>query len=220
MGIFICFTGIDGSGKTTLAKALVTTMEKRGVKAIYVYNRYIPLILRPAIVVGNILYLRNKDFKKDYVEYSEKKRKVTKKHPHLAKLYRQFLMFDYYFQILLKIKIPLLLGNNIICDRYIYDTIVTDIAIDFNYSKEEAKKYLDKILSLFPAPDILFLVDLPEEIAYKRKDDLPSIEYLTDRRGIYQHMGEECNMIVLDGSKKLDALKCEVEREVFRWIKR
>ncbi|PXF51594.1 MAG: hypothetical protein C4B55_04285 [Candidatus Methanophagaceae archaeon] len=168
MGVFICFTGMDGSGKTTLTRALVGTMQKRGIKASYVYNRYIPIVLRPAMLVGELLFLSNKAYSRDYSEYSNTKKNTSKKHPLLAKFYQHLLLFDYFIQILFKIKLPLLFGKNIICDRYIYDTIVTDLSVDFNYSQEEVKKFLDKILSLFPTPDTAFLVDLPEEIAYQR----------------------------------------------------
>ena len=216
MGLFICFTGIDGSGKTTLARALVSTMEQRGIKAIYVYNRYIPIVLRPVMFIGDFLFLRDKDFFRDYSDYSNTKRNTTKKHTILAKLYQHLLLFDYFIQILFKIKLPLLFGKNIVCDRYIYDTIVTDLTVDFNYSKEEVKNSLNKILSLFPTPGVTFLVDLPEEMAYQRKNDIPSIEYLKERRKMYLYVGKECNMVILDGTKKLEELQCEIEKEVFQ----
>ena len=88
--------------------------------------------------------------------------------------------------------------------------------MDFNYSEEDVKKSLDKILSLFPTPNITFLVDLPEEIAYQRKDDVPSIGYLRDRRETYLHMGKECKMIILDGAMPLNELKSAVKRNVQR----
>lgn len=218
MALFICFTGIDGSGKTTLARALVSAIEQREIKAVYVYNRYIPIVLRPAMLVGELLFLRNKDCYRDYSGYSNTKRSVSKKHPLLAKFYQHFLLLDYYIQILFKIKLPLLLGKNVVCDRYVYDTIVTDLSVDFNYSEEDVKNSLDKILSLFPTPGITFLVDLPEEIAYKRKTDIPSIEYLRERRKMYLYLGKECNMLVLDGTKKLEELQCEIEKEIFQLI--
>lgn len=215
---FICFTGIDGSGKTTLAKSLVDVMKERGIEAKYVYNRYTPIILRPLILIGGWLFLRGKDGFENYEDYSGTKKSVSKKHPFGASLYQRILLFDYFFQIMFKIKLPLLLGKNIVCDRYIYDTIVTDLSVDFNYTEEDVKKSLSKIPSLFPTPDIIFLVDLPEEIAYQRKDDVPSVDYLKDRRGIYHHIGEKYGMVILDGAKKLEELQDDVKNEVFKCL--
>jgi len=213
-GMFICFTGIDGSGKTTLAKSLVDAMEQKGVKAKYVYNRYIPIILRPLMLVGRWLFLRGKDVFENYEDYTDAKKSASKKHPFWATLYQRILLFDYFFQILFKIKLPLFFGKNIVCDRYIYDTIVTDLSVDFNYSKEEIKNLLDKLLSFFPTPHITFLVDLPEEIAFQRKDDLPSVDYLRDRREKYLYLGKECEMIILDGSMPLEEVEHIIEKNV------
>ncbi len=206
-GMFICFTGMDGAGKTTLAKFLTKYLREEGIKVIYIYGRYVPIVLSPFMLMGKLLFLHNKDFYGDYSEYSNTKKTASKKHPILAGLYQHLLLFDYFFQVLFKVKLPLLFGKNIICDRYIYDTIVTDLSVDFNYTEEDVKKSLSKTLSLFPTSDITFLVDLPEEIAYQRKDDVPSIEYLRDRRKMYLYMGKEYKMIILDGTMPLDKLK-------------
>lgn len=216
-GIFICFTGIDGSGKTTLAKSLVNVMKQKGIKTKYVYNRYTPIILRPIILVGKWLFLRSKDVFENYEEYTQSKKSSSKKHPVLASLYQRILLFDYFFQTFFKVKLPLLIGKNIVCDRYIYDTIATDLSVDFNYSEEDIKNSLGK-LSLFPTPDITFLIDLPEEIAYLRKDDVPAVDYLKERRGIYLNIGEKYEMVILDGAKKLEELQDDVKNEVFKCL--
>lgn len=212
--LFICFTGIDGSGKTTLAKFLAQNLQQEGIKATYVYNRYTPILLRPVMLIGKLLFFRDKDFYRDYSEYSSTKKNASKKHPALARLYQYLLLYDYFFQIVFKIKLPLLLGKNIICDRYIYDTIITDLSVDFNYSEETTKKSLIKISSLFPTPDVIFLIDLPEEIAFRRKSDVPSLMYLKDRRKTYLYLSEEIRAILLDGSLPLDKLKCIVRDNI------
>lgn len=66
-------------------------------------------------------------------------------------------------------------------------------------------------------PDILFLIDLPEEIAHKRKDDVPSVDYLRDRRKMYLYIGNEYKMTILDGSMPLDELKYRVKE--YTWGK-
>lgn len=218
-GRLICFTGMDGAGKTTLAKFLTDDLHEKGIKSRYVYNRYTPILLKPVLLLGKLLFLRDKDVFRDYTEYSKTKKTASKRHPILAGIYQHLLLFEYFFQTLFKIKLPLLFGKKIVCDRHIYDTIITDLSVDFNYSEEDVKKILSKILSLFPTPDITFLVDLPEEIAYQRKDDVPSVDYLRDRRKRYLYIGKECKMIILDGAMPLNELRYVVKEKVWEMMR-
>lgn len=213
-GLFICFAGIDGSGKTTLSKSLVKDLETKDLKFSYVYNRYIPFTLRPFMKLGELIFLRNHNFFENYSGYSEAKKSNTKKHPFLGKIYQSILIIDYYFQTLFKIKIPLFFGNNIVCDRYIYDTIVTDLSVDFNYSLRKVD-FISKLMQkFFPTPDFIFFVDVQEEVAFLRKDDVPSIEYLRDRRSLFSHLSFLFNMKKLDGTKKIDDLLRDIENEL------
>jgi len=212
----ICFTGIDGSGKTTLAKELVELLNKKGVMCKYVYGRLKQFILKPFMITGIKMFLRKKDIFEDYTGYSNTKKRAIEGHSFLSKLYQQISLFDYSLQLLFKVKLPLVFGKNIVCDRYIYDTVITDLSVYVNYSRSEIKKLLKKCFYIAPKPDIVFLIDLPEEIAYQRKDDTPSMEYLVERREIYLEVGKEEGMVVLDGTKSLEELQTEIERRVFQ----
>ena len=214
----ICFTGIDGSGKTTLAKGLVETMEKKGIRYKYVYGRLEPFILRPFIAIGRKIFLRGKDMFRDYTEYSSTKNGAIEHHSFLFTFYRYILLFDYFLQLLFKIRIPLMLGRNIVCDRYVYDTVITDLSVDMNLSKSEIKDLIKRFFYIAKKPDLTFLIDLPEEIAFQRKEDTPSIEYLKKRRDIYLDIGREEGMVALDGSRSLDDLKDIIQGEVFRKV--
>lgn len=208
--IFICFTGIDGSGKTTLAKTLVDTVKRNGIECRYVYSRFNPFLLKPFLIFGRVLFLRGKDMFGDYTKDSNAKKKLFKNR-FLSIIYQSCLLFDYSFQIFSKVKIPLMFGKNIICDRYIYDTVCTDLAVDLNYSDWKAKDILTKCLYLFPKPDMIFLIDVPEGIAYSRKGDVPSIRYLRDRKKYYLSIVNMCNMIKIEGEQKIE----DVERKIF-----
>jgi thymidylate kinase len=214
MSKLICFSGIDGSGKSTLARELAQLMASKGIKAKYVYCRYIPVLLRPAMLIGEFVFLRKDDFCGNYADYSNCKRSASKGHPFLSNIYQIFLLFDYYLQIILKIRLPLFFGNTIICDRYIYDTIATDLSVDFNYTKEDLDKFINLYINIFPQPNLTFLVDVPEEVAFNRKDDVPSIDYLRDRRKIFLYIASKLRFQVLDGSKKIGDLLCEVEKTI------
>lgn len=209
--IFICFTGIDGSGKSTLAGELVKLLNNKGIKCEYVYARQNPFILKPFICIGRLMFLRGKSQSGDYAIYSATKKKAINSHSFLWKIYQQIFWLDYLIQVFLKVKLPLASGKNIVCDRYIYDALITDLAVDMHYSKDRIVGLLCRLLSFLPKPDVTFLVDLPEELAWQRKDDIPSIEYLKERRKLYLDVGKTQGMFVLDGSQKVEDLKCEIE---------
>jgi dTMP kinase len=217
-GLFICFTGIDGSGKTTLSKGLINDLEINGIKGIYVHSRFSPIILKPFINLGRIFFLRTKDSLRDYRKYSYAKKELLKEYSFLSAIYLRLLLFDYILQIISKVKIPLILGENVICDRYIYDTVITDLAIDLDLSDERIKGLLNTLSHLVPTPDLIFLVDVPEEIAFQRKNDIPSINYLSERKSLYKKLEEDYGMIFLDGSDEKAKLMILIKREVNQYI--
>jgi dTMP kinase len=214
----VCFAGIDGSGKTTLAKYLVETMAQNGIKCKYVYGRLEPFILKPFIALGGKIFLREVDMFEDYEQYSNVKNRAIKQHSFLFTVYRRILLFDYLLQILFRVRIPFMLGKTIVCDRYVYDTIITDLSVDMNYSKSEITDLIKRLFCIAPRPDLAFLIDLPEEIAFQRKDDTPSIEYLRERRHIYLDVGKEEGMLVLDGSIDLTEIENLITDEVLEHI--
>lgn len=215
-GFLLCFTGIDGAGKTTLSKRLIKILNEKGFKCEYVYARLNPFILRPFILMGDQLFLRGKNVSKNYPAYCGTKREAINRHPFLSTIYQRILLLDYFLQIFVTVKLPVIFGRNIVCDRYVYDTVITDLAVDMNYSRDQVLDLINSLLRFFPKPDVTFLTDIPEEIAYSRKNDVPSIEYLKERRGVYLSIGKEYGMVVLDGSRTLEELQHEIEKELFQ----
>lgn len=214
----ICFTGMDGSGKTTHAKTLAKVMEEHGIKNKYVWNRFEPsIVLRPFMAIASVLFLQGRDVFGNYIEYSNSKKRLFRNR-FLSAMYQYIVLVDYYLQILLRIKIPLIFGKNIICDRYVYDTIV-DLTVYSHYTNAKTKNILKNLFYLLPKPNLIFLIDLPEEVAFQRKEDTPSIEYLRERRDIYLHIGKEHGMVILDGSKELNELEGLIRKEVFGELK-
>ena len=213
-GFLICFTGMDGTGKTTLSKNLVKSLKERGFECKYVYARLTPIISKPFMWIGRLIFLHGKNMFENYSDYSNTKRMAIERNSFLSRSYQQILLFDYFFQVFFKVKISLIFNKNIVCDRYVYDTVITDLSVDMNYSKDKVIGMLDNLLRFFPEPDTTFLIDIPEEIAYQRKNDTPSIEYLRERRDTYLNVGNKYKMVILDGTKKLEELQCEIEKEM------
>lgn len=212
--IFISFSGIDGSGKTTVAKKLSETLTTQGIDSRYVYGRIKPFFSKPLLVLGSKLFLRNTNMFDDYLSYSKVKARVTKRHNVLFRIYRSALLLDYSLQVLIKIKPYLILRKSVVCDRYIYDTLIADLSLNTTQTLPQAKHIINCLLCILPKPNLTFLIDLPEEVAYHRKTDTPSIEYLRQQRKMYIELANEYGMVVIDGLQTCDSLEAEVQRIV------
>jgi thymidylate kinase len=208
----ISFIGIDGSGKSTLAKEVFEELRKSKCKTRLVYGRYQPLIVKYIMVVGRKLFLdNNKNTVMNYDMYLENKQHIFQKNAIITKLYIKLIIFEYYLQLLVRIILPYKLGYTIISDRYVYDTVINDIAIDLRLSVHEAELIIKGFWKYIPRPDITFLVQVPEEIAIKRKTDIPSLSYLKIRNNFYRNIAPtENNIFVVDGTQSLDILKTRI----------
>lgn len=210
--IFICFTGIDGAGKTMHAITLCRAMKDN-----YTYTRVKPFLLKPVMALGKALLLRSQSVSHDYAAYAKAKRELFRNRL-LSGAYQYALLIEYFSQAFFKIKLPLMFGKNIVCDRYIYDTIITDFALDLNYSGKEVDVLLGKCFRILPKPDLFFLIDVPEEIAFQRKTDIPSVDYLEERRRLYLHLAKRDKVIILDGSKDPEELERVIQDRVLERV--
>lgn len=195
-GWLVCFVGIDGSGKSTLARALATIMEQRGMKCSYVWGGFNDsfTIFRPVVAAAKVSI-----FRKDRFKGKSKTKGMVVKSSALSTIYQYLMLTDYIFQSSVRVRLPLALGRNVICDRYIYDLIVA-VGVLLDYSVDRTMALLDRCLALLPKPDRVFLVDLPEELAFQRKDDVVSLDFLAVRRDIYLQIARQHRMTILDGS--------------------
>ena len=218
-GIFICLTGIDGSGKTTLAKSLANTIiEGKRFNLKYAHGSFEPFILKPLIIAGKMIFLRAKNEFNDFQGYFDAKRDFSNKHRLLSLFYQHVLFSAYFLRILRKIRIPLMFGNHIISDRYVYDSLI-NLGLNLGYSNKEIQRTIQRYLRSIPKPDLVFLIDVPEEVAYWRKNDLPSIDYLRQRRRIYLYLEKEYEMVILDGTKDLRDLKAIIQSRVVEFVR-
>ena len=191
--VLITFSGVDGSGKTTLSTALVKRLAHENVNAEYLWwfsaeNSFFGKI------VGFVVHKLFKPPENNNVTVSTIGR---------AQVVYQFLVLTDY---LLHIWFLLALRKNIVCDRYIYD-IVAFFVTELHYSETKARKLVKLLRNVAPQPRVAFLVDVPAEIAIQRKQDIPSIEQHEELRRLYFDLVKGDHKItILDGSKELDEL--------------
>lgn len=208
--IFISFIGIDGAGKTTLAKKTFQKIRLTDKKIIYAYGRFTPIFTKFLMYVGKQIFLNKKsDMFNDYDDYLKNKKSVFQKKHRLAQIFTSFVILEYFFEVLFKIIIPYKMGYSIITDRYVHDTVINDIAVDLDFSPEQTNSILEKFWSFLPKPNITFFVKIPQEIAFNRKDDIPSLNYLKIRNNYYENLSSD-EIKIIDGTSNIEDLKKQI----------
>ena len=208
-GKFICFIGIDGSGKTTLAKRLVEFAEQRGEPYSYMWLNARSFLITPFRKIALRLFLKRTDLHRDYSEYMSLKNKKIKEFHPLTKCYYFVLLVDYWLWIMYNLGFAIIRKRNIVCDRYVYDVVVS-LGDTSENSLGQKVKMLDQMLRFLPQPDFLFILDVPEDVAFSRRDDISDIHYVSERRRHYLQLGKALDATILDGTKPLVDLVHEV----------
>ncbi len=134
----------------------------------------------------------------DYNNYRRQKGLAANKHPVFARIYAMIWVTDYLLQVALQIVVPKMKGQCLIVDRYFYDTIL-NMALTANLSSKATYTIIDLLLRIFPNPDIVLLIDLPEETAFSRKKDIQSVAYLRERRHKYLSMADRYGFVKING---------------------
>jgi thymidylate kinase len=206
---FICFIGMDGSGKTTLAQKTTERLLQQGKNFQYRYGQMKPFLTRPVLNLGRWWLGTKKITEKNYSEFTKTKQTGFTKLPLAYSLYSVLVLIDAIPQLFFRISLPRLMGQGVVSDRYIYDTLI-NLSLNNGDSIDEICLQLKRYFNFLPVPDRLFIIDVPEDVAYARKNDISDIAYLTFRRNIYLELGQRQGGIVLDGNKPVEQLVTEV----------
>lgn len=182
----IYLTGIDGAGKTTIIEELKADLFAKD-KIEVVWARYEPKLMRYLVAPFKKSKTKGSTNFNDmdaiqYSRWSEFKKKITKK-KFLSSIIFTWQYLEYSIRInkvMSRIKHR---HSHVIVDRFILDFLV-DQSVNHNLSQDNwiVKRLLSK-LSVF---DYIIYVDVEEDVAFVRKNDIPSKEYLAVRRAYYK----------------------------------
>ena len=123
----------------------------------------------------------------------------------LGSFYVSLWLIDYSMQVFFKVTSKLGRFGVHVIDRYFFD-IVVNISILSEWDFEQANRILAIMYCLNPMPDLVIYIDLPEEVAFARKDDIQSIQYLEERRYLYLRLAKHWGFEVIDGTKKKEEI--------------
>jgi thymidylate kinase len=201
----IYLMGTDGSGKTTLANNIVEKFRLDGKKIKYLYVRHKPILLFPLKWISRQFIFKNDSEFKNYEKYSDKKSGFSTYHPVIAKVYSTVWIIDYLLYYFLKVRLACLFSKQIILDRYVADVAV-NISIAIGLDKNQMFRLIHFLHFFFPKPDKSFFINVSEGEAYSRKDDIPSLQYLIERKEKYFLLRSFYNFKILDGHLQKEKL--------------
>lgn len=195
--------GIDGCGKSTLSRALSAHLAERGEPAVARWAMLRPFLLQPLIKLAKFLLVRKAPKNHDYEAHIAAKRSGMNKLRFAHSIFFAVMVLDYLPQAWWKVGLPRLMGKHVVCDRYYHD-MALDFAITVNGDVKRMMRVLRFLERLVPATDLHYFVRVPPEVAFARKDDVPSIRYLQERDAFYRAMAAELRLPEIDGQAPVD----------------
>jgi|GEM_PF-565930 len=207
----IYYCGLDGSGKTTQVSILKNQLSRASLKFKHVWLRWVAFTSYPFLVVCRVLgytvWKINSRSGTKYVEHHFYRNKA------ISRLWTLLFTIDMIIYSFLKVKIPLRKGYIVLMDRYVIDAIIDLMIETGNYRLY--KGFFGKILlSLVPTNSTVILIDLDECTAYLRKRDIPSVDYLSQRRRLYRYFAKYLKIQIIEGRESCEKVHRSVVEKV------
>ena len=191
-GFLICFTGVDGSGKTTHSRVLMKYLENKGYSCKYIWGGSRPILAYSFFGLTRLFgywKMTRKDAYTDPLEAAPKN--VANR---LTVLWRLLLFVDFQIRSLITTRFWLSMSKSVICDRYFYD-----ILMELERADASSSKFMWILAETLPKPLVAFLLDVPETLAVQRRGF--SKEELVAKRRAFLQIGRALDLVIIDASQ-------------------
>jgi thymidylate kinase len=209
----ICIVGPDGTGKSTQAAHLLDTLRKEGVNCEYKWMRFNHFLSLPVLLVARVLGLSEvvtlSDGKKVGYHYYWRSNLISRIYPFAMYLDTSL---NYIFRVYLPIR---LLKKTIICDRFIYDTIV-DVMISTGRSDPDNWIFSRLFAGIIPRRCIGILLTADEDTLRQRRNDVMLDKYLKDKIELYDKIGPKYGLVRVDASLPVPEVSRIIQKAIFR----
>lgn len=208
---FVCFIGLDGSGKSTGIEYARKTLAERGINVQVVRAAYVVKVMTVFTKLGKKILLKGNSnpFSGDYRDYLDKMRKRANSGGFYYKVFSALTTLEFKAQIFFNIKFKRLFGKTLLVDRYIYDNAVT-YAANMGLGEEYMRDTIEKKWRRAPKPALIIYIRTPIEVCLSRKDDIPDPLYLEIRQPLYDKIAEMYGATVISGDEGLERMQSEI----------
>jgi thymidylate kinase len=205
----IHLAGVDGTGKTTQARAILSWLQGQGIAVRYVWLRFPCIFSTPFRV-----YARLRGYSR---------RETVAGHQHgywdfgsswlMSRIFPWALLLDTLVVALVKIYVPLWRDYTVICDRFIVDILVDLLAgLDDNCFDERLPGRL--FWALLPRSARVVVFDLDTQTAQRRCPELGGDRTHSKRRAIYLDIARRRRLPVVIASDSVDGVFFQLEDEI------
>ncbi len=197
---FIYFFGVDGSGKTTLARRLEQEFQRRGLKSKFVRLRINYVLARPLLIYAKLAgYTQRLNINGVPVVYHNFHRSRW-----LPQLVRFCHLVDTAIMYFFKAYLPMKLGRrHIICDRFVYDVLI-DFMIEGRNDQLDQQRIGRWLRALLPHRAICLFVTARLEQIIQRK---PAVLYDRDffkKASLYYQLDRRFQFHKIDNNSDIE----------------
>lgn len=206
----LCLVGGDGTGKTAHAKKIIVDLQNAGTKCSYVWFGQPYLLSYPFMFLCNKLgYTENHVLPGKIVcqEHQYYRNKA------LAFVWPWIQLLDLAVLVFTRVYLPVWRGITVVCDRFIYDTLV-ELMADTNDNKLYKKTVGKLILSLKPKFALVIRLNVNAQTAFDRKNDVPDVRFLRVRRNNYQIISSQLKLETVDAEQPFDAVHQKIMQNI------
>jgi glycosyltransferase involved in cell wall biosynthesis/thymidylate kinase len=206
----ICIIGTDGSGKTSLAEAVVSALGTRGTTARLVWLGAESFVMAPVRGVLKLAWARRGAIKActpkpgaasqrvDYAAEIARKTALAAKYAWAVKLYLALVWADYRLQVAVK-RWRSRGANTIVADRYLFDVVI-NVGLTLGWSPEKVVALAQSWLAKLPLPQVRVFLRVAPEVSVQRKNDIFDIDYLRLRFRYYEAIAQAYGFETRDGT--------------------
>lgn len=205
--------GADGSGKSTVAEHIEQHLRAENRSVYRVWAALRPVIVWPIIKVAKFLFVRKHNKFDNYAEHIKAKNEGMRRFRFLFKPIFYLRLLDYYPQYLWKVVRMARKSDYLICDRYYVDLIM-DQVIGEGGGPESFSDWMRRYKRFFRTPDLSLYLRTSPEVAIKRKTDIPSEEYLQERKRYYDAVTEVLRAHIIDADQPLPTVLAQVQEYI------
>lgn len=173
--MLIVFSGTDGAGKSTQIKLVEKHLQTNKTTVLWSRGGYTPLLKGMKRVIKKITQSISRKHEKNQVSTMHKPKVKAKngireqffKKRFFVKIWIFISLVDLYLLYVFYIRLRLLFGTTVICDRFILDTII-DFKFRFKDLFNENSFFVRILKAHSPKPFASFILTVPPQISESR----------------------------------------------------